>query len=73
MNSIFNKNKIKISYSWCANMGCIISSHNKQILSSNSTEYGCICSNRGKCPLRKQMFDSLWYLRRSSQRMSRKS
>ena len=49
--TIFNKNKVKISYSWCPNMVCIISSHNKQILNSNSAEYGCICSNRDECPL----------------------
>ena len=31
-------------------MGSIIS-HNKHILNSNSTEYGCTCSNRDECPL----------------------
>ena len=50
MYTIFNKNKIKISYSCCTNMGSIIS-HNKHILNSNSTEYGCTCSNRDECPL----------------------
>ena len=51
MNSIFNKNKIKISYSCCPNRGSILSSHNKHILNSNSTEYGCNCSNKNECPL----------------------
>ena len=51
MYTIFNKNKIKISYSCCPNMGSIISSHNKHILNSNSAEYGCNCSNRNECPL----------------------
>ena len=32
-------------------MGSIISSHNKHILNSNSTEYGCNCNNRDECPL----------------------
>ena len=32
-------------------MGSIISSHNKHILNSNSTEYGCSCNNRDECPL----------------------
>ena len=49
MYTIFNKNKIKISYSCFPNMGSIISSHN--VLNSNSTEYGCNCNNRDECPL----------------------
>ena len=32
-------------------MGSIISSHNKHILSSNNTEYGCNCNNTSECPL----------------------
>ena len=51
MYTIFNKNKIKISYSSFPNMGSIISSHNKLILNSNYTEYGCNCNNRNECPL----------------------
>ena len=51
MYTIFNKNKIKISYSCFPNMGSIISLHNKHILNSNNTEYGCNCNNRDKCPL----------------------
>ena len=51
MYTIFNKNKIKLSCSCFPNMGSIISSHNKHILSSNSTEYGCNCNNREECPL----------------------
>ena len=51
MYTIFNKNKIKISYSGFSNMGSIISFHNKHILNSNSTEYGCNCNNREECPL----------------------
>ena len=33
------------------NMGSIVSSHNKHILNSNNTEYGCNCKNRDECPL----------------------
>ena len=32
-------------------MGSITSSHNKDILSSNSIEYGINCNNRDECPL----------------------
>ena len=49
--TIFNKNKIKISYSCFPNLGSIISLHNKHILNSNNTEYGCNCNNRDECPL----------------------
>ena len=32
-------------------MGSIISSQNKHVLNSNSTEYGCNYNNREECPL----------------------
>ena len=32
-------------------MGSIMSLHNKHILNSSSTEYGCSCNNRDECPL----------------------
>ena len=51
MYTIFNKNRIKISYSQFLNMGSIISSHNKHILNSNNTEYERNCNNRNECPL----------------------
>ena len=51
MYTIFNKSTIKTSYSCFPNIGCIISSHNKHILNSNCTEYGCNCGNRGECSL----------------------
>ena len=54
--TIFNKNKINISYSCFPNMGSIISSHNKHILNSNNTEYGCNCNNRDECPLESECF-----------------
>ena len=50
--TIFSKNKITISYSYFAIMGSIMTSHNKHISNSNSTEYRCNCNNRNnKCPL----------------------
>ena len=51
MYIIFNKNKIKHSYSFFPNMESVISSHNKHILSSNNTEYVCNCNNRDEWPL----------------------
>ena len=51
MYTIFNKNKIKISYSGFLNMWSLISSHNKHILNSNSTEYGSNSNNRDEYPL----------------------
>ena len=49
--TIFNKNKIKISYSCFPNMRSKILSLIKHILNSNNTEYGCNCNNRDECPL----------------------
>ena len=51
MYTIFSKNKIKISDSCFPNMGSIISSHNKHILNSNSTEYGYNWNKRDEDPL----------------------
>ena len=54
MYTIFNKNKIKVSYSCFPNMGSIISSDNKHILNSlnsDNTEDRCNCNNRDECPL----------------------
>ena len=51
MYTIFKKNKIKISYSCFPHIGSILSSHNKRMLNSNSTECRCNCNNRDECPL----------------------
>ena len=51
MYTIFNKNKIKISYSCFPKMGSIKSLYYEHILNPNSGEYGCNCNNRNKCPL----------------------
>ena len=49
--TIFNTNKVKISYTCFANTGSIISSHNKKVLYSENTEYGWNCNDKNKCPL----------------------
>ena len=51
MYTIFNINKVKFSYSCFPNIASIISSHNKKILYSDNTEYGCNCNDKNKCPL----------------------
>ena len=53
MYTIFNKNKVKISYSCFPNIGSI-SSPNKKILYSDNTEYGCNYNDKNKCPLDNQ-------------------
>ena len=49
--TIFNTNKVKINYSCFPIIGLIISSHNKKILYSDNTKYGCNCNDKNKCPL----------------------
>ena len=51
MYTIFNTNKVKISCSCLPNIGSIIFSHNKKILYSDNTEYGCNCNDKNKCLL----------------------
>ena len=46
MYTIFNTNKVKISYSCFPNIDSIISSHNKKILHSDNTEYGYNCNDK---------------------------
>ena len=42
-------------------MGSITSSHNKHILNSNNTEYGCNCNNRNECPLENECTPRIVY------------
>lgn len=54
-NKIFNKNTIKLSYSCTPNIGAIISSHNKKLLSkqeSNQQCRKCNCRDKTLCPLK---------------------
>ena len=51
---IFNKNNIKISYSFINNMSQIIKTHNKKIASTKSTHqpyHQCNCRVKSTCPL----------------------
>ena len=51
MYIIFNKSKIKISYSYFPKMWSITSLDNKHILNSNSTDYRCNWNKRDECHL----------------------
>ena len=53
LHKIFNKNTVKISYSRM-NTISIISGHNKNLLNSNVTQYGCNCRIGEDCPLQNQ-------------------
>ena len=51
-SSIFNRNKIKVSYSCMQNMKSVISYHNMNVLNNTAEiEEGCNCRNRSNCPL----------------------
>ena len=51
-NSIFNRNKIKVSYSCIKNMKSILNNHNMKVL-KNTTEIeeSCDCRDKNNCPL----------------------
>ena len=52
LHQIFNKNRLKVSYSCMGNMASIISSDNRAILHPNvSLEYGCNYMSRNESPL----------------------
>ena len=54
LHPIFNKNTIKLSYSCTPNMGAIISSHNKKLLSQTDNSKSpktCSCRKKTECPL----------------------
>ena len=55
-SKIFNRNTIKLSYSFSANMKSVISSHNKSILKSNhdTASKMCNCRDKSNCPLNGQ-------------------
>ena len=59
---IFNKNKVKLSYSCTSNVSQAISSHNKRILSNSKPETpanvsNCNCRNPNECPLDNHCLD----------------
>ena len=51
LSKIFNKNTVKISYSYTRNVKSIISGYNKQILHPKPQQYGCNCRDKSNCPL----------------------
>ena len=54
LHKIFNKNTVKISYSCMNSISSIILGHNKNLLNTNVTQYGCNCWIRKDCPLQNQ-------------------
>ena len=52
-HNLFNKNNVKISYSCLPNIGSIINSHNKRILTTNDSNdtSNCNCRQKNTCPL----------------------
>ena len=53
-HKIFNRNNVKISYSWMNSMSKIINAHNSKIANREYTENDqilCNCRNRNDCPL----------------------
>ena len=52
-HKIFNKNTVKVGYSWMENMASIIKRHIRKIIGNNfkNTEEGCNCRDKNKCPL----------------------
>ena len=51
LHKIFNRNKVKVSYSTMNNMASIISSHNKKILNGSSTGIDRCNCRKFECPL----------------------
>ena len=50
-NSIFNRNKIKVSYSCMQNIKSIINNNNMKVLNNvTETEQSCNCRNNNNCP-----------------------
>ena len=51
-SSIFNRNKIKVSYSCMQNIKSVINNHNMKVLNNTvETEESCNCRNKNNCPL----------------------
>ena len=54
LHKIFNRNRLKVSYSCMKNMQQIIKAYNSKILKSNQStnEKSCNCRQKSNCPLR---------------------
>ena len=62
-NSMFNGNKIKVSYSCIKNIKSIINNHNVKVLNNTAEiKENCNCRNKNNCPLdRKCLTTSITY------------
>ena len=61
LNKIFNRNKVKMSYSCTANLARKISGHNAKILNSNKQQEpskDCNCRRRDECPVKGKCLQS---------------
>ena len=51
MQKIFNRNTVKIKYSYLSNISFLISSHNRNILSPKQQSFGCDCRRKNEWSL----------------------
>ena len=51
LHKIFNKNTLKVSSSCMVNVAFVLSAHNRNILYSKKSEFGCNCRSKTNCPL----------------------
>ena len=54
LHKMFNRNNVKVSYSWMPNVSSIVNTHNHKILTASKEENRtrkCNCKVKGKCPL----------------------
>ena len=51
MSMIFNKNTIKLGYSFCRNISSKISTNNRRIVNPPHNNYASYCRNKPYCPL----------------------
>ena len=56
LHKLFNRNNVKISYSFMPNVKLIINEYNKTVLdpATNTSERTCDCINKEKCPLQEK-------------------
>ena len=58
LNKVFNKNILKVSYSFMRSISSILTSHNKKTLAENKQQYECNCRNKDECPLENKCLTS---------------
>ena len=55
LHKIFNRNSVKVSYSYTENISQIISSHNKNLLQPiKNQELPCSCRHKENCPMQEK-------------------